>query len=133
VSTAELEADSLETSVLKAGIEKLAPGEREPAAQNSQYLQENSHNGAAVLAVARASRRLGASDTEIEETVFSLSQDSVEATPQVWSLYTPFMHAYSVLAYPGSSRPFGRNKVFTGTRIPGKLSEEVPAGHCLLA
>ena len=91
MSTAELAIDSQETSLLKAGIEKLAPGERAPAAQSSQYLQEHSHNGAAVFAVARASRLLGASDNEVEETVLSLSQDSVEATPQVRGQSTLFL------------------------------------------
>lgn len=76
-------AESQETILLKEGVSKLVPGEQSTTVQNSQYLQDNSSNGAAVLAVARASRRLGASDSEVEETVLSLLQDNVQITPQV--------------------------------------------------
>lgn len=82
MSIAELN-ESLETTVLKEGITKLAPVDQSPAVQNSQYLQDNSTNGAAVLAVAHTSRRLGSSDTEVEETVMSLVQDHVNITPQL--------------------------------------------------
>ncbi|KIM24065.1 hypothetical protein M408DRAFT_331983 [Serendipita vermifera MAFF 305830] len=77
VSTSDQDATSMEMTLLKEGIAKLAPGEQSPAAQNSQYLQANGSNADAILAAARASHRLGASTAEIEETAHLLLQQDV--------------------------------------------------------
>jgi hypothetical protein len=75
--------ESIEHQALKEGIAKLAPGEITLALRNSQFLQENSSNAVAILTVARTSKRLGSTTTEIEETVQMLLQDNVQLSPKV--------------------------------------------------
>lgn len=83
MSKLDREPASLEMSLLKEGIAKLSPGEQSTATQNSQYLQSNVTNGAAILAAARSSHRLEASISEVEETVLLLLQDDVPLTHSV--------------------------------------------------
>lgn len=77
------ESESVEHTVLKEGIAKLAPGERTLAVQNSQFLQENSSRDVAVLAAARTSKRLESTTAEIEDTVQMLLQENVHLSPKV--------------------------------------------------
>lgn len=76
------QSESIEGAVLKEGIAKLAPGERTVAVQNSQFLQENSSSGDAVLAVANVSKRIGSPISEVEETLQMLLQENVHLSPK---------------------------------------------------
>ncbi|KAG8790131.1 hypothetical protein FRC17_009005, partial [Serendipita sp. 399] len=83
VSSLDSEVESVESGLIKEGLSKIAPGDQSPVVQNSQFLQNNSTNAAAIVAVAQASLKLGSSASEVEYTVFSLIRDEVDLKHQV--------------------------------------------------
>lgn len=54
-----------------------------PETYNSQYLQQHGKKAEAVLAAARAGKLIGASEDEIEGTVFQILSEGVELNVQV--------------------------------------------------
>jgi hypothetical protein len=125
VSKLDQEPDSLEMSLLKEGITRLSPGERSTATQNSQYLQSNTTNGAAILAAGRSSHRLEASISEVEETVLLLLQDDVPLTHSVRTKMASLRASpKSFTVGYGGSVVLGRTQVETGIGVQRRLSEE---------
>lgn len=82
----------MEMTLLKESVAKFVPGDQSSATQNSQYLQSNGTNGAAVLAAARASHRLGTSISEVEDTVHLLLQEHIPITHSVSDAFNHRTH-----------------------------------------
>ncbi|KAJ4468810.1 NMDA receptor-regulated protein 1-domain-containing protein [Lentinula aciculospora] len=59
-------------------IQKMLPEEVSPETFNSQYLQNHSTSGKAILATAQASCALGASLQEMEDLIFTVLRDEVQ-------------------------------------------------------
>jgi peptide alpha-N-acetyltransferase len=67
-------------SLIATSVESLCPSEISLETFNSQYLQRHSTFAPAILAVANASQKLGASDEELNDTLFSVFNPEVDLT-----------------------------------------------------